>query len=100
MLLNSWPSRANSSRPAVGTADEKSPPASRRAASRNRDSWPCSAREASSEKKNARIRNPAMNTAASARSSATEPPVAARFERTETATVAWSKPAKPDVATR
>jgi hypothetical protein len=64
MLLNSSPSAANSSRPSVGTGEEKSPPANRRAACRNRLSWPCSAREASTENENARRRKAAMKMAA------------------------------------
>ena len=80
-------------------SEEKSPPARRRAASRKRPSWPCRAREASSEKKKARMRKPAMKIPASRRSALTEPPVAWALDRIETATWALSKPVKVSVTT-
>ena len=50
MVLNSWPSSANSSSPSVGHVVEKSPPPSRRAASRKPPICDCSERDTSRAK--------------------------------------------------
>ena len=100
MLLNSSPSAANSSWPWVSIGEEKSPPASLRAACKKRPSCAWSALDATSAKARASNRKPMMNAIATARLDRSEALVADRSDRTVTSTGVLPKPGNPRVAVR